>query len=526
MKSNPKRRFTALRRVALKHAALVGGCLALWTVSGRASADDPPAGATPPASSPASSPASPPAPSPASPPAPSPASPPAPSPASPPASSPASSQAPRPNATTPKRALPDYDGLGPAPTTAGDVALWVPRVVLSPLYFTTEWLIRRPLGAALTAAERANVPETLYDFFAFGPDHKAGVAPTVFVDFGFNPSIGLYGFWDDAFFKGNDLRAHLSFWPDEWVGGSLVERIRFHDRDFAQLKLLGISRPDQVFYGIGPETPKSAESRYRLDKIDGGVTAHFASWRSSALDTSVGVRAESFGDGHYGGDPGIVEASAAGVFPLPDGFAQGYTAEYNGVRAAIDSRRPYPADGSGVRIEALGEQGNDVRQSPGSGWIKYGAGVGGFWDVNGYRRVLSLSAYALFSDPLGPRPVPFTELVALGGDIATPGDFPAPMPGFYPGRLVGRSGAVATLRYKWPIAPWVDGSLQAAVGDVFGEHLEGFDVRLGRLSGALGIETDGSPDSTMEVLVGIGTEPFALGTQIDTVRLAVGLTRF
>ena len=98
--------------------------------------------------------------------------------------------------SSPKRALPDYDGRGAPPTTAGEVALWIPRILLSPVYFVTEWLIRRPLGAAESAAERAGVPETLYDFFAFGPDHKSGVVPIAFFDFGFNPehrSLRLLG---------------------------------------------------------------------------------------------------------------------------------------------------------------------------------------------------------------------------------------------------------------------------------------------------------------------------------------------
>jgi hypothetical protein len=95
----------------------------------------------------------------------------------------------------PKRELPDYEGRPPPAPSAGDVALWIPRIVFSPVYFTTEFLIRRPLGALLTWAERSNVPSVLYDFFAFGPNHKAGFAPLVFIDFGFNPSVGLYAFW-------------------------------------------------------------------------------------------------------------------------------------------------------------------------------------------------------------------------------------------------------------------------------------------------------------------------------------------
>ncbi|MGA3121021.1 MAG: hypothetical protein ABSF69_09660 [Polyangiaceae bacterium] len=436
---------------------------------------------------------------------------------------PSSAPAPPPS---PKRPLPDYNGLGRRPTTPGEVVLWIPRILLSPLYLTTEWVIRRPLGAAASAAERADLPTILYNFFAFGPDHKAGIVPIAFVDFGFNPSVGVYGFWDDAFFKGDDLRVHVSFWTDDWIGASLAQRIRFHKKDSVQLKLLGVRRPDHVFYGIGPSTLESAQSRYAEDKLDFGVLFNFSMWRSSKIDAGAGVRSASFRDGHYGRDPGILQEAAAGVFPLPTGFANGYTAEYNDVLVALDSRRPYPADGSGVRIEAQAEQGSDVRQSPASGWIHTAGGAGAFWDVNGSRRVVSLSMLTMFSDPLGSRPVPFTELVTVGGDIASPGAFPAPMPGFFPGRLVDRSAAVATLRYKWPIGPWIDGSLQGAVGNVFGEHLEGFETRLLRFSGAFGIESDSSPDSSFEFIVGFGTETFDHGGQIDSLRLALGITRF
>lgn len=428
--------------------------------------------------------------------------------------------------TSPKRVVPDYDGRGRPPPSAGEIALWVPRVLLSPVYLTTEWLVRRPLGALISAAERANIPETLYNFFAFGPDHKAGFAPTAFVDFGFNPSIGLYGFWNDAFFSGNNLSAHVSFWTDDWIGGSLVERIFFRGKDSVQLKFLGIRRPDHVFYGIGPNAPQSAQSRYGEDKLDGGVQIDHRWWRSSRVDLAVGVRYASFFNGHYGRDPGIFQSAAAGAFPLPDGFEKGYTAEYTDALVALDSRRAYPADGSGVRLEVRAEQSNDLRQAPSSGWIHYEAGAGGFWDVSGYRRVVSLTLMALFSDPLGPRPVPFTELATLGGDVPSPGDFPAPMPGFFPGRLIDRSAAVATLRYRWPIGPWINGSLQGAVGNVFGEHLDGFDPGLLRFSGAIGIESDATVDNTFELLFGVGTETFDQRARFDSFRLAVGLTRF
>jgi hypothetical protein len=420
-------------------------------------------------------------------------------------------------AASAKRPIPDYDGRGPATTTVGDVAIWVPRVVLSPLYLTSEFVIRRPLGALISAAERANLPSVLYDFFAFGPDHKAGFAPLVFVDFGFNPSLGLYLFWDDAFFKGHDLRAHGAIWTTDWIAGSLTDRIHFHKTDTLVFNVSAVRRPDHTFFGIGPNTLQAALSRYGEDLIAGSASLDFALWRASRVQTGIGVRDVTLYNGHFGGDPSLQHQADARVFPVPDGFNTGYTAVYNHVLAALDSRQPRPAPGSGVRVEFEGEQGSDVRRSPGSGWIRYGATAGGFYDLNDYGRVVSLSLAASLADPLGSQPIPFTELVSLGGS--------GPMRGFYPGRLVDRSAAVLTARYRWPIWVWLDGSIVGAVGNVFGDHLQEFKPGLLRFSGSLGVESVGSPDSSLELLVGLGTETFDHGGQVDSLRVVFGTNR-
>jgi len=419
--------------------------------------------------------------------------------------------------TPPKRDLPDYDGRGTPPTTPGDVALWVPRVLLSPIYFVTEFLIRRPLGALIAGAERAGLPEILYNFFFFGPDHKAGFAPLVFADFGFNPSVGLFAFGKDAFATGNDVSFHGSIWTDDWIAGDVTDKIHLHGKDTLAIDFLGVRRPDKVFYGLGPRSLETSQSRYGEGLLQGSATFDFLLWRSSRIKAGVGVRSVDLYPGHYGADPSVEVAVARGVFPQPDGFGRGYTAEYNHILAALDTRRERPADGSGVRVEVEAEQGSDVRHAPGGGWLRYGGTAGAFYDLNGRHRVVSLSAAASFADPLGGEPIPFTELVALGGD--------GPMRGFFPGRLVDRSAAVATVRYRWPIWVWLDGSLQAAVGNVFDEHLDGFKPSLLRFSSAIGIESVGTPDNSIEVLFGIGTETFDHGGQIDSFRLALGTNR-
>jgi len=138
-------------------------------------------------------------------------------------------------------------------------------------------------------------------------------------------------------------------------------------------------------------------------------------------------------------------------------------------------------------------------------------------DLTGTQRVLSLSIAASFVDPVLGGDVPFPELVHLGGF--------GPMRGYRDGRLLGRSAAVATLQYEWPIAVWFNGSAQVAAGNVFGEHLSDFDPRLARLSGTIGVRTSGSPDHRFEILTGFGTETWEDGFKVSSFRFMVGATK-
>lgn len=413
-----------------------------------------------------------------------------------------------------KRAVPDYDGRGEEPVHAGDVLLAVPRIVLAPVYVATEYLIRRPLGYLIASAEQAQVAELIYGLFTFGPEHKAGLLPIAFLDFGLDPSVGLYFFADDAFAPRNDLRLRASTWGSGWIAADVTDRLHFRRDDTLAFHFTGVRRPDLLFAGIGPRSLDADIGRYGADKFDAGVLAEFGLGSLNRLALGGGVRAMSFRDGDYDHDATIEERADAGVYALPPGYDHGYTAFYNSLRVALDSRRKRPAPGSGVRLETGVEQGSDLRASPGAAWLRYGASAGAFYDLDDHGRVISLSLHGVLTDPLNDRPVPFTELATLGGS--------GPMRGFLPGRLIGRSALAATLRYRWPIWIWLDGSLQVGVGNVFGPHWDDFEPRLLRFSSAIGVESIGSPDSSLELLFGIGSETFAHGTQITSLRFVIG----
>jgi hypothetical protein len=249
--------------------------------------------------------------------------------------------------------------------------------------------------------------------------------------------------------------------------------------------------------------------------VDCGATYEWRFWRASHVQTGVGIRVANVYDGHFASDPSLRAEAATGAFSLPAGFGRGYTGAYSRTLLVIDTRRPMTVQGSGLRADLQIEQGSDVRQSPASGWIRYGASAGGYLDLNQRGRVLGLAVTTLFADPLGDRPVPFTELASFGGD--------GPMRGYYPGRLVGRSAAAASTHYVWPIGPWLGGTIEAAVGNVFEDHLRGFRTGRLRFSGDIGISTLGRTDYPVELIFGVGSETFEHGGTIDSYRFSLSV---
>jgi len=110
--------------------------------------------------------------------------------------------------------------------------------------------------------------------------------------------------------------------------------------------------------------------------------------------------------------------------------------------------------------------------------------------------------------------VPFTELLDAGGE--------GPLRGFWPGEILGESVVALTLSYVWPIWVWLDAYLRATVGNAFDEYLEDFELERLSLSFDFGVRPRVKGESSFEIMLGIGTEPFVSGAGVATVRFAIG----
>ncbi len=420
---------------------------------------------------------------------------------------------------TAKRPVPDYDGRGDEPTTTGDVLLWVPRILVLPIYLATEYLIRRPFGAILTAIEANRIVQRTLFFITFGGNKNIGLVPTFFVDFGVLPSVGGYFFWDDALFKHNHVRVHAGTWGPDWLSLSVADRIDVGDRSTMSLRGSWSKRADYPFFGLGPDSKQENESRYRATMLDVGPAYDLRVTPHVSFAAAVGVRDTSFAEGSCCGDPTVQERVRAGQLTLPPRFLDGYTLGYQSASVAFDTRNPRPASQSGVRVVLDGQPAFDFSRKPGNSWVRYGATAGGFWDVTGKARVLSLTFASMFVDPLSGSgsDIPFNEQVSLGGT-----NF---MRGFLPGRMIDRSAAVATVAYQWPIWVFLDGTMHVATGNVFGAGLQGLEPGKLRLSSGIGLRTNSSPDHQFEILAGFGTDTFDNGAKVNSFRLAFGATR-
>jgi hypothetical protein len=433
-----------------------------------------------------------------------------------------------------KREMPDYDGRD-ATTTTGDALLWVPRVVLSPLYFVSEYAVRRPLGWIVTRAEEARLPRKLEYVFTFGrPEHDIGLVPTALVDFGLRGSVGVYFFWDDFLLEGNDLRARVATGGADWLLFSLADRVELSQRQEIALRAEYAARPDHSFHGFGPES-SSVEAWYFERRVETGLSHTAKLWRSSMLRTHLTLRVSAF-DASAPSTEGssVSQAIAQGRYSEPPGLSDGYGVALSGLQATVDTREPIPTrpapasdwvvpPGTGARVQVRAELGTDLRGphpvpatvSTRYHWLKYGTTLAGFVELPREQRVFGTALIADFADPLlEDGEIPFTEQVSLGGR--------RPMRGFLEGRLIDRSSVVALTEYRWPVWINVDGVVHYGVGNVFGPRLEGFDASLLRQSFGIGLRETSSRDHTFEALLAFGTRTFGDGGEVENVRFTIG----
>ncbi len=417
----------------------------------------------------------------------------------------------------PDRAVPDYDGLPEPGDDAGDVGLWTARVLTSPLYLLTEYGLRIPTVWGLTEGERTNGFQVLHDFFTFGPDDHILVLPTVFYEFGFQPSIGVFAQWDEFLFPSNHITAQVGWGGDNWRSGVFNDRIELRDGWNVGARFLARERPDYVFGGIGVDATVLPRARFGARRIEPSLWSATRFWQSSDLELGVTYRSISFFDQAWGSDPSVVARAMANGDALPYGYATGYDALSAEVHLDVDTRTPYAPPEGGVRIAVhAGMHGAFGGLPELDRWLSWGGTATFAADLLGGHRVLGITADAHLITQLSGSNVPFVELIELGGARGL-------LPGYWPGHIQGFSAAGLTAHYTWPIWAFLDARLYFGTANAFGYHFQDFDVAQLRMT--FGIEI--SPRIQDVALpftfnFAFATDTFERGADMNSFSLAVG----
>lgn len=412
-----------------------------------------------------------------------------------------------------KREVPDYDGRGNPEASVDSWLLWIPRVVLFPLYAANEYVMRRPVGAALQHVERDRWTDALAGMFQFGKGGHSTLYPVAAFDLGLSPSVGLHYARDDWFTGGNTLAIHAATWGPRYLDVAAADRYAIDAGDRIAIRAELERGKDDLFFGIGPDVSRRTRSRYGLQRVEGELAYHRRFDETAWLDAESGVRHTAFLDDTCCGDPSLDQRIARGELMAPPGYREATTAGFARLDLALDTRRPRPEPGDGGFLRLHGQPSVDVHGR--GAWLGYGGVLGGALDLTGHRRTLTAQLALDFADPLSGT-LPFTEYPVLGGDV---------LPGFVAGWLTGRSTAAAQLGYCWPIWLGLDARARFSVGNAFGDHLAGLAARKLRMSGDIGLTTASGHHPGFDLLFGVGTETFEQGSHVTSVRIAIGSRR-
>jgi hypothetical protein len=373
-----------------------------------------------------------------------------------------------------------YDGRSHGPSWRDDLLL-VPRLVLT----YPRLLLRTfsyPLLWLLDLEERHQLLARAVSFLT-SDDGQIGIRPALEYTLGFRPAGGVR-FFDNKLF-GPHTRFNLGV-----AGGSSLVAFDVHARPTpgdrplqVDIDASYIQRDDQLFAGVGPASTGGAEpvpqarSRYAVRRFD--LIADL-SWRSRpglelVGQVRYGIRRYGNGDRDFQNPPinevyclrGTTGQCIPGTVnpTLVPGFFTGAQPLGLGLTLRVDTRdlpgRPSSGGLFNLRIAYAHGLGADHSQ-----YFRLAASASLVLDLWRRDHLLLIGVAADALAPIGDAPVPFTELVTLGG--------PDDLRGFLRGQFRDLSSILTSIEYRFTVWIWMDASLFADYGGVFGRGFADF----------------------------------------------------
>jgi outer membrane protein assembly factor BamA len=404
-----------------------------------------------------------------------------------------------------------YDGLHHEPGWRDD-ALALPRIVLAPVRLVFKGLAV-PIHHLLDWDEVHHVHEQILAAVTTR-DGLVGLRPAFQYSISFAPIIGLRFFDQKLLGHGTDFEATAMTGGVHILYGELSARPMPPDRALEVTVRSSYSkRDDLIFAEIGYATVDpnwhAYRSRYGIDALDAGGTLTYAARPGLYLDVGTMFGLRRFGNGRQIADEkpimevycqrdlaGLCKPNTVDEVIVP-GFAKGTQFFRGGVTLRADSRDNWyrPSSGALVEVGAEWTHGIGFDQSQ---YVHGHAAVSAVLDLWRRSRTLIVRIEAHDLEPIGYTPVPFSELIVLGG--------PDTFRGFRPGRFRNYSSLFTGLEYRWPIWMWMDATVFGEYGGVFGRGFDGFafDRMLPDVGGGVRLRSSDSFFARAQIAYGWG----------------------
>jgi outer membrane protein assembly factor BamA len=353
-------------------------------------------------------------------------------------------------------------------------ALVFPRLLLLPirLFFKA---FSYPTEAILSLIEKYRVPHWLHDATTT-PDELRGVRPEIAWSLSFAFAGGIDYFDKRSLGVGTSLDARLVAGGANIVETGIALRPTPSDlRTQLNLDVGYQQRDDQYFNGIGPV---HEGSRYAIRQLWGGANARERLWRPLTVGLGVQAAIKRFGNGDpRAGDPGIAQVYCVRVREhcvdgivdpreVP-GFNRGTQFVRSSVDLLLDTRDNGFEPTAGFFLQGQADYTHGLGFDH-SSYFRITGSAGVAISVWQRSHVLVLRATTSVIEPTNDVPVPFSELLALGG--------PDSLRGFRFGAFRDSSLLWFAAEYRWPIWMYADASLFADYGGTFAQNFGDFSA--------------------------------------------------
>ena len=219
-------------------------------------------------------------------------------------------------------------------------------------------------------------------------------------------------------------------------------------------------RPEEDFWGLGPNSLPSRRSTYNLEEPGVSVTANFYLSKKARAGAVLDFSSARIRPGHDTDFPSTQDrfagAGLPGLFTGADLLGYGVFAELDLRDVIGNPRSGFYASISATSYDSVGDE--DF------GFVNYRFDTRGYLPLGNKRRVLALRMLGEFNEPKGGSQIPFFRLARLG-DTQT-------LRGFDTYRFHGRHALMGTAEYRYALSGGVEAFGFTDFGQVFDRRSE------------------------------------------------------